>query len=459
MKKLISVLLAVIIIMTVFCTTPAFAASDSDFIPIIRFIASSDTHIQDDNDTNALRIEKMLEIGYTLAEEDENYNKLDAVLIAGDLTNDGTKSEFDKFWNAVSNSMHDGTRFLGVVAKSHDGFGMSRKKMRNYYEALTGNTPDFHTVINGYHFIGVSVSEKKSKHYDSKQLEWLKNELDEAVAQDPDKPIFVMHHEHVINTVYGSSDFDGWGVKYFTEILNQYPQVVDFSGHSHYPLNDPRSIWQGQYTAIGTGAIRYSEFTVDDTRVYHPDDSYDTATCWIVELDAANRIRLRGMDVNEAKLLCEYIIENPADPANRDYTPDVRKDASDSPVFAEDAAITVTSSNGECTISVPAAISTDGMPIVLYRAYAQNSRGSTVEETWTLPQYYRAIEQNEISLTLEALGEGEYTVFVVAENAYGKQSQPIKTTVTVEGKSAFATFFDRIGLFFKRAWNFIKSLF
>ena len=457
MKKTISVLLAVI--MTVFCMIPAFAAADSDFVPVIRFIASSDTHIEDDNDVNAIRIGKMINIGYSFADEDANYNRLDAVLIAGDLTNDGTKTEFDKFWNAVSGSMRDGTRFLGVVAKSHDGFGMTRKKMRNYYESLTGNTSDFHVVINGYHFIGVSVSKNDLLHYDAKQLTWLKKQLDEAVAEDPNKPVFVMHHEHVRNTVYGSSTYDGWGVGYFTAILNQYPQVVDFSGHSHYPLNDPRSIWQGKFTTIGTGAIRYSEFTVDETRTYHPDDAYDTATCWIVELDAANRIRLRGMDVNEGKQLCEYVIENPADPSNRDYTPAARKTASKAPAFDEDAKITVTSANGGCTVSVPNALSTDGMPIVLYRAYAKNSRGITVAKSWTLPKYYRAVEQNEIPLTLEGLGEGEYTVYVVAENAYGKQSQPIKTAVTVEGKDAFASFFVRIGLFIKRVANFIIGLF
>ena len=104
--------------------------------------------------------------------------------------------------------------------------------------------------------------------------------------------MFVTHHEHNIETVYGSSVYDGWGVPYFKAILNQYPQVVDFSGHSHFPLNDPRSVWQGKFTAIGTGAIYYSEFTVEGLRSYHPADSEQTATCWIVELNDKGDLHL-----------------------------------------------------------------------------------------------------------------------------------------------------------------------
>ncbi|MCH5198920.1 MAG: hypothetical protein J1E34_08445, partial [Oscillospiraceae bacterium] len=62
-------------------------------------------------------------------------------------------------------------------------------------------------------------------------------------------------------------------------------------------------------------------------------------------------------------------------------------------------------------------------------------------------------------LTLEGLGSGEYTVSVIAENAYGGQSQPIETTVTVEGKSAIGSFFDRAKIWLKNAAQFIIALF
>ena len=434
LKRILALVLAMITafgLMSVSFAADKPAAKNDEFIPVIRFIASSDTHVRDDSDVTAQRIGKMLSLGYGISEEDKNYNRLDALLIAGDLTNDGTKTEFDKFSKAVKDNLKGDTRFLGVVAKNHDGYKMSRTDLRNYYNKVTGNEADFNVVINGYHFIGLSASPIDATHYDNTQIKWLDEQLKNATKEDPDKPVFVMHHEHNRDTVYGSSNYDGWGVTFFNDTLKKYPQVVDFSGHSHYPLNDPRSIWQGEYTAIGTGAIYYSEFTIDLKRTYHPADSNDTATCWIAEVDAANRLRLRGMDVEAGKCLCEYILDNPAKPENREYTPEKRKAASKAPEFDKNAKAEAKAIPGGCKITVPAAASKDGMPVVLYRATAKNTLGIKAADTWTLPSYYRAVEQDEIELTLTGMSKGEYTVSVVAENAYGGDSAALETTVTV----------------------------
>jgi hypothetical protein len=47
--------------------------------------------------------------------------------------------------------------------------------------------------------------------------------------------------------------------------------VVNFCGHSHSPLTDPRSIWQGDYTSLNTGSLAYLGVPI----VGHPD--YNTA--------------------------------------------------------------------------------------------------------------------------------------------------------------------------------------
>ncbi len=444
-----------------FCLSAFGAAAQDDaaFVPVIRFIASSDTHVKGDDDVNLLRIGKMLDIAYAQAEADETYKQLDALLVAGDLTNNGTQEEFERFWNAVSTGLRGETKFLGVVAKNHDGWTVGREELHAMYSALTGATPDFHTVVNGYHFIGLSVSADKKYHYDKGQKQWLKEQLDAAVAEDPNRPVFVMHHEHNRNTVYGSSSYDGWGMKHLRGILKKYPQVVDLSGHSHYPLNDPRSIWQKEYTAIGTGAIYYTEVTTAGVRAYDPPDCQEVGTFWIVELDAQHNMHLRGYDVEANKMLCEYMIENPADPVNREYTPEKRKAASMAPAFALDAALTVTPEFGKCTVQAPAARSVDGMPVVLYRAKAKNRFGYTSAKAWALPQYYRADASDTVELELESLGTGTYTVTVVAETAYGVESKPLEATVTVEGKKGFAHFFDCVGNGFRSAKDFFRQLF
>ena len=95
----------------------------------------------------------------------------------------------------------------------------------------------------------------------------------------------------------------------------------------------------------------------------------------------------------------------------------------------------------------------------MYRAYAKDSSGVTVAKSWTLPKYYTAEEQTEIEFQLEGLGKGEHTVYVVAKNAYWMQSEPISTTVTVDGENSFRSFFIRIGIWFNNLINKIKALF
>lgn len=461
MKRLHKLLALVFVLLFVFSAVSAVAAAQEteSFVPVMRFVASSDTHVRDNSDMTRDRIGKMMTLAYARADADPNYQTIDALLVAGDLTHDGTKTEFEKFQTAVNAALRPETAFLAVVAKNHDGYELSREEMRAFYQSLSGNDADFHTVIGGFHFIGVSVSPNKAAQYDAKQLAWLKKQLDIAVADTPDKPVFVTHHEHNIETVYGSSVYDGWGVPYFKAILNRYPQVVDFSGHSHFPLNDPRSVWQGKFTAVGTGAIYYSEFTVEGLRSYHPADSEQTATCWIVEVNDKGDLHLCGMDVEAGKQLCDYVLPNPADPKNRDYTPAKRKASSKAPVFASDAAVSATPTFGGCTVTASAAQSADGMPVVLYRATAKDRFGFTVSKTWTMPQYYRAVEQNTVDLELQGLSAGDYTVSVVAETAYGVQSAPLQTTVHVDGETGFDYLIARIKLLFASIKDFFVHLF
>ncbi len=459
LKKSFAIILSILCLLGTVLFAATAADGEAGFTPVLRFIASSDTHVTGAGDVRTQRIAKMLDKAYATAAQDPTYSALDAVLVVGDLTEDGYPEQFDAFKNAFDSGLKDGTQLLAVVAKNHDGYNQSRKDIRATCKAITGNDADFHVVVNGFHFIGVSASGNKLEHYDLGQLSWLNKQIAAAVKDDPSKPVFVMHHEPTIETTYGSRLYDGWGVPWFGAIQSKYPQVVEIAGHSHYPVNDPRSVWQGAFTSINTGAIKNSEFTVDEWRAYHPADYYDVANCWIMEADAQGNLRLRGLDINEGKFLCDYYMKNPADKANRDFTPAKRKAQAKAPVFADGAALTVEPAEGSCLVKAPAAQSTDGMPVILYRITAKNECGVPVAKSWTLPPYYRAIDKDEITLELKALAEGTYTISVVAENAYEQQSAPLETTVTVAGKKGIDHLLDVIRQWFADLKEYFIHLF
>lgn len=387
------------------------------FTPITRFIVTSDSHITTIGDVQTTRLEKMIKIGYKIAKKDKEYNKLDAVLIAGDVTDMGTKIAFGSIKAATMPVLKCDTQLLATISTSHDDRSIGKSSLE-LYENIMEQETDFHRVINGFHFIGISASKIKGEHYSNYQKKWLVKELDKAVADDPDKPIFVLQHEHISNTVYGSSDFEGWGMPDFAEILKNYPQVIDFSGHSHYPNNDPRSIWQGEYTAIGTGGLYYAEITVDDIKTVHPKGYRFASTFWVVEIDANNRIRLRAVDLNAQEYLCEYILNSPFD---RSFIPEQQKSRSKAPVFNENAKIKIRGNK----VSLDAAQSTDGMPIFIYRAYAVDAQGNRTSVGKTVPKYFRFNVPDTVKIHLEKLPEGEYRIEVIAENCYGIQSEPL----------------------------------
>ena len=152
-------------------------------------------------------------------------------------------------------------------------------------------------------------------------------------------------------------------------------------------------------------------------------------------------------------------MKNPADKNNRDFTPAKRKAQAKAPAFAAGAALTVEPTDGGCIVKTPAAQSTDGMPVVLYRVTAKNEYGVPVKKSWTLPPYYRAIDKDEITLELKTLAEGTYTISVVAENAYEQQSAPLETTVTVAGKKGIDHLLDVIRQWFADLKEYVTHLF
>lgn len=386
---------------------------------VLRFAVCSDSHVQAPDDIYCQRLQKVLEMSYAAASADATHPSVDLFLEVGDLTNHGKKDEFEAYRKAIQGAIRPETQFLAVIPKGHDG--IPGKDVLRYFSELMmgGGSMDFHRKIGGYHFIGISTSVEEGVYYSPYQREWLVKQLDEAVADDPGKPVFVCHHEHPKFTVYGSSQVDGWGHSYFIDIFSRYPQIVHFSGHSHYPINDPRSVCQKDYTAIGTGSLAYMEFTVGAERKIHPDGYGDEAQFWLVEVNDDESIMLRGYDVVEGTLLCQYLVW--ADRDRFEYSPEQQAARSKAPVFDSRAVMSLRSG----TLSFSPAMSGDGMPVFLYRVNVRDDAGKTVYDGWRLPKYYSATPESVITVPVGGLGEGRFTVSVTAETAYGVRSMPL----------------------------------
>ena len=438
--------------------TPADAADEAEtpaedapgeFVPVLRFVAASDVHFTDAVTVRDEKFEKMFTNAYAYCDAHETYNKLDGVFVAGDVANDGSATSLTRFFEALTGNAREGTVTRAILG-NHEFFTDPANTVNRFLAASGYESDDAHLVIGGYHFIFISPNQE-GKGFSSKKQSWLAEQLSAAVADDPTgkKPIFVFQHQHVKNTVYGSAD--SWGIQDLYPVLSMCPQVVDFSGHSHFPINDPRSVWQGTFTAFNTATLKSFEMDligVADQKIYFTDDKggwsttdmgrADEGQYYIVEVDARNRILVQAFDVQTGQsIMTPIFIEQVGDPDAFTYT-NARRDSETPPVFAKGAAVT------------PVRITDTGavfrFPRTTGETYVQNYRCEVYQGDTSVSTVYRLDDgflfpaPETLILPLGGLlPNTAYRVRIVPVTAWGNEGEPLCFTFTTKSENTMST--------------------
>lgn len=406
---------------------PVPEMKQDSFVPVMRFVSTSDTHINTLGDTGCKRASAMLKTAYAISDADEDYNSLDAVVFSGDITDKGLAGSFFAFAATTDNELREGTERLAVVAKAHDSYTLSSNSLK-LFTSVTGQESDFHKVIKGFHFIGISRS-ATLKHYTDEQVKWLDESIAAAVKDDPEKPVFIFQHEHVKNTVYGSSDTDGWGLDTFTEVLKKYPQAVHISGHSHFPANDPRAVWQGEFTAINDGGLAYFELAVDGKNGQFPENKDKMSQALIIEVDTDNRVLVKVLDVEAGNIMREFLIDNITEKNKTKYSFQYRKENSSAPVFADDTELQYERKGLLNFITVPQAAVSEDNEVFLYRITVTNEKGKQIHKDWEFSQYFFSDMPESITFDGFMTLNKSFTVRVIAEDVWGNQSEALEITI------------------------------
>lgn len=398
-----------------------------DFVPVLRFAVCSDIHLDgEENQTNAVRFAEMFRESYSYSKSHDKYNNLDAVMVCGDMTDWGREDEYEMYHKVVSENLREGTQILEVMG-NHE-FIEEREvegvnAFDNYKKYINEET-EIHTVINGYHFIGISYSDKNENFGD--KTKWLDEQLKIATKEDKNKPVFVFQHPHPTLTVYGSVN---WSEISIRTVLEKYPQVVNFSGHSHYCSADPRTLWQGSFTAMGTGAIAglMGNLNFINGDAY---GSIDSGSYSIVEADAEGNIRIRVFDAVNKIFFdnCDYYLKNPADRKNRIYNWGNMYSLDTKPQFPENVEIEVSTNEADETIiSFPSAkgyFEAESYKITV-------SDGLKVKYENTVLSSYTTAIVDDMKVNLGVLEKGVYKVKIKPSSPYAKQGKALKSEITV----------------------------
>ena len=199
---------------------------------------------------------------------------VDAVMVVGDLADNGLASQLQAFantWFDVFPDDHapDGRKvekmfvygnhdWEGRQVNDHKRTNFMRPDFGGHWERILREPyePIYRKTVKGYDFIG--------QHWDHQG--WFARCKFERIVPflaehgksfDPKMPFFYFQHPHLKDTCYGS-----WAGGHDTGIptreLSAYPNAIAFSGHSHLTLTDERTIWQGAFTSVGAGSLSYT---------------------------------------------------------------------------------------------------------------------------------------------------------------------------------------------------------
>lgn len=301
----------------------------------------------------------------------------DAILLGGDITD---WARFDKTpdlqtahkqINMFRDSMEkcwDKDVALFFTMGNHDSsVGQEREELfyqilgDSYYnwdvnkqDALY-NTGCRHAKIKGFDFLTMSWDyTDENQNQTIEAIEWMESKL-KAITSAPDydgRPIFFLSHVPFGDTVYGSESMGERVNKYkLYNIMKEYPQIVALSGHSHYPLDNEKFVYQTDFTHLGASTTSYIGMPGDG---FLCDGGYKVGSALMpadhiqsmglrMEVDSSYNIRVTRIDfLHDGRQMYEQIVIPAPDIVNKthlSYYSEARTSRTAAPQFKEGASV------------------------------------------------------------------------------------------------------------------------
>lgn len=193
----------------------------------------------------------------TLRDLKSLYKGYDALAIVGDVVDTSRKINYNSF-NRILKKYTEYEMNILISMGNHEYYegGLTDKEYEDRFKEKLGLKNLYYDKwIKGFHFIVLAPEHRESAKLSYEQLRWLETKLKE---NHDGKPMFIFLHQPFENTVFGSVGVGIENEEELYSILNEYPEAIFFSGHSHYDLSDKGNIYNnGSFTMINTGALHY----------------------------------------------------------------------------------------------------------------------------------------------------------------------------------------------------------
>ena len=198
---------------------------------------------------------------------------IDVLLMAGDYSFTGSRDEAEAFRDTLVRFIDPRRTAIVPACGNHDTCWTGCMKADGWNEVwqpvLTHLHPDsdgehgnWHVECGGYHFLTVEARTYSPNLFTEHTEKWLHDTLTALTTADPDRYVFIATHGAADGSgIYGADvAIDGaiasWGNSpTLYGMLRDFPQAVLFTGHTHYSLENERSIMQRDFTAVNAGGV------------------------------------------------------------------------------------------------------------------------------------------------------------------------------------------------------------
>ena len=411
----------------------AYWIDGTPFTPVLRFIAGSDVHVNEDESWgwSRYRLGHLFDDIYDYAATQE-YKRLDAVILNGDLCETGTELEYQTLMAEIEEHTKQQETIVMASFAGHEVlehfYQDAESDAVEFITSYTGIDPVSHLKINGFHFVVISNMYSEAKLPAGYDKQWILNAFSQAAEDDAQQPIFTFFHHPVNDTVlFSEKDRNDYpNVPIFAEEMNNYPQMVYFSSHHHSALRHPATVVQTGLTSIDPGsgnyfgAISQNRFENVGGKTLGSSSSSHTSAAGgmhVIEVDAQNRIRImpynlvlrsfyNGMGEQADEQLI-YYIEEPSNPSTWLYKSagskyatagESRQEKSANPYFDGNAEITNFKVAAESIdFRFPQALDDDG--VESYTIIVKDADGNAIIAEPISSEYYREPTPKEMQIS------------------------------------------------------------
>ena len=442
---------------------------------VLTFAALSDTHMAG----NKYQYDSSYNILTSVINQCEQFattKKLDAVCFAGDIGNctnspgnilapeEGQtreeaqvaqgKIERENLLRAIIDSTDPATKLFYCLG-NHDSRNGSNAQLyidslsgknKQYYNRFFGDDLDKeamvkgnrHVKINGYSFVALEAD------CDDNGYKWLENTLNSIVKENPQQTIFVFHHYAPASLAFASAGQN----KKLRTVLEKFPQVIVFSGHTHSQIDFDNAMMQSDKGFISMtcgGANNLNEGRIVTTAGGSPlnapnSDMKGYNQGLVVEVDKNGNVRISRYNFKIGKKTASsYVIPAVKKDGTRslDYTKD-RKDKISAPVFIS-GDISAQKLGKNIKLKFPAAASPTQK---IYRYEITITNTATNEKSgikYVSSLFYKfatpAECPQEFDVTFEPginIDKGTYRIEVVAVDSWPLKSKPLTYELVVK---------------------------